>query len=160
MTEQTQKYTTPLLESSRPGEISRAVVLVREASKLLKSKATRLPDSSPGTRLQKIATGLGDFSDSLERAGTAIESAQHRKSSKQHFRGDLNFVSQLESRITDSLRRLPIGSQPARQLFALRANARAILQERAVASRAEGMDRFGSDRATTNRVCLQSGGAA
>ena len=66
MIRQTQKYTTSRCQSSGRGEMFRAVLLVREATRLLKTKATLLPDSAPGTRLQKIATGLGDFSSSLD----------------------------------------------------------------------------------------------
>jgi hypothetical protein len=145
--EQTQKYTTPRCESSRRGEISRAVVLVREASRLLKNKATHLPDSSPGTRLQKIATGLGDFSNSLERAANAIELGRRHptRDAKRLFSpvGD-DSLSKIERRIASSLRAIPIGSTQASQLRALQSRLRTETQERLTSPLEKDAEHIGS----------------
>ena len=108
----------------------RAVVLVRQATQLLKAKASRLPECPPGTRLQKIATDLGDFGNSLERAAIAIERGHHRKSPRAST-SEAKFphvartnLSQLDSELTKGLRRMPIGSRKARQLYALRVRVR------------------------------------
>ena len=126
MIEQTQNYTTHRRESSARGEMFRAVVLVREATQLLKSKATNLPHCAPGTRLQKIATGLGDFSNSLERAAAALERGHHRKAAAT-LTAELNppndsgmSLPQLEAELTRKLRLIPIGSKQSRELYACR----------------------------------------
>ena len=125
MIEQTQIYTTERCESSGRGEIFRAVVLCRQATQLLKSKARHLLDCPPGTRLQKIATGLGDFSNSLERAAIAVERGHHRKSPRAS-KGGLDLPG-IEAMLTNSLRRVPIGSRKGRQLYALRSCVREVL---------------------------------
>jgi hypothetical protein len=113
MCERIKIYTTKEVVSSSRGEIFRAVGLVREASRLLKSKATDLPHSAPGTRLQRIATGFSDFGDSLERVAAAIERGHHRK---------LPRASEVElDHLATSIRRAPIGSRTARDLRARRA---------------------------------------
>src|ERR1700733_1827450 len=131
MIRQTQKYTTPRRQSSGRGEMFRAVLLVREATRLLKTKAILLPDSAPGTRLQKIATGLGDFSSSLERAAVAIERGHHRKlhrTSTGEVSGDLEMnLSQLEAELSHKLHCIPIGSRQARQLYQSRERVRGLL---------------------------------
>jgi hypothetical protein len=131
--EQTQIYTTEGCESSGRGEMFRAVALVRQATQLLKAKASRLPDCPPGTRLQKIATGLGDFSNSLERAAAVLDRGHHRKAPRgstgeaQHLRDARMNLSQFEAELSRRLRQTPIGSNQARQMYQSRERVRELL---------------------------------
>jgi hypothetical protein len=111
---------TPVRKSSQvaAAKIFRAVLLVREAAEILKTKATHLPDSAPSTRLQRIATGFSDFGDSLERVAFAIERGRRKPPGAQKGQLDL---SRLEAMLTNALRSVPIGSRRSRELHALRA---------------------------------------
>jgi hypothetical protein len=156
--DQTQKYTTEGCESSGRGDMLRAIVLVREATQLLKSKATHLPDCGPGTRLQKIAIGLGEFSDSLERAAIAIERGHHRKSSRAS-KGELDLPG-LEALITKTLRHVPLGSRKGRQLFALRNRVRGILSSGSLSGRTEHIGTAVRRELAKRNFAQQAGGAA
>lgn len=158
MSEQTQKYTTQRCESSGRGEMLRAIVLVREASQLLKTKATRLPDCAPGTRLQKIATGLGEFSNSLERAAMAIERGHYRKSPRAP-KCELDLFA-LEAMATNLLRSIPIGSREGRQLYALRTRVRGILASGPVENRAERREAIMHCESADWNFAQHAGGAA
>jgi hypothetical protein len=148
MCERIKIYTTEEVESSGRGEIFRAVMLVRAAAELLKSKARCLPDSRPGTRLQKIATGFGDFGDSLERVATAIERGHHRK---------LPRASEVElDLLTSSIRRAPIGSRTARDLRA----RRALLQEQIASGLRVEEEPSVAQRGLTEWTVEQSAGGA
>ena len=157
MIQRTQIYTTTRWESSHRGEISRAADLVRQATHLLRGKATRLPHGSPGTRLQKIATHLSDFGDSLERAATVLESSR-RGTSPNSSGEDLTGIVLLESKITGSLRRMPIGSRTARELYALRASARALLEEQRASAPLESRGEHIAD--VVDRVMTERAGGA
>ena len=112
-----------------------AIILFREATEILKTKASRLPDCAPGVRLQRIAARLGEFSNSLERAAMAIERGHHRKSPTA-VKGELDLAG-LEAMLTNSLRGVPIGSRKGRQLYALRSRVRGILASGPVENRGE-----------------------
>ena len=144
MIQRTQSDTIPSSTSSGRGEMFRAVVLVRQATQLLKAKASRLPDCPPGTRLQKIAAGLGDFSNSLQRASAALDRGHHRKApggstgEAQHPRDDGMNLSQLEAELSRRLRQTPIGSKQARQMYQSRERVRELLGSVAPESAAVG----------------------
>ena len=110
-----------------------AVLLVREASRLLKTKAAQLPDSAPGARLQRIGTGLGAFGSSLERVAVAIERGHHRKSSRTSTGETQRLIDaamklvEVEVKLTSRLRKTAIGSRKGRQLYALRELVREYL---------------------------------
>ena len=136
-----QKYTAIDFQSSVRGEMRLAVALVEEASRLLKTKAARMPDCRPSVRLSKIALGLGEVGHSLQRAAIAIELAHCRK--KSHIPPDTTCevdeaaLSKAEADLTGALRTLPIGSRQSRALFELRNHIRSQLHVATLSSRDE-----------------------
>jgi len=89
---QIQIYTRRRFESSRREEMFHALALVREATRLLQTKSSRL--STVNANLHNV--------------------------------GGID-LSQLEIELTNSLRRIAIGSREGRQLYALRNRVRELL---------------------------------
>jgi hypothetical protein len=130
--DETKEYIAEGCESRGRGML-RAVLLVDEASRLLKSKAKQLPEGAPSVRLQKIAIRLGNFTECLERAAIAVEHSHHRKSPRAC---ELDLPG-IEALLTSRLRTVAIGSSKGRQLYALRARVREILSSGSLPDRTE-----------------------